>query len=350
MGGTMTFAVNQDGFALGMLAVIALVGLVAAALGALVATWPNGWLGRRNDRYVLRALANWGALDARDADQAEVVRLARHFTRLNGWAVAGGGLGAALGAVLTGALALALTGALSGVIGDLSTLFITIFYQGFMLGVTAGYLAATRAVTGETGAVWAGLRPRRVSDYRAGWLAWGTWALALLAIAPLAAVVALRLPLRLDIGSGPVVEQAGPWALTIAVWALAIPALAALACHWIVASPRTLSARDPRMARAADEMRRALAINLALGVTWITCGLTLMTVSEVTALTLSQAFAPVGIAVDLLFLAGLLANLFGLGLNMLHGRLGGRVTGGRVTLGAMLDASAVAHGGSDARS
>lgn len=324
---------HQDVIAGFLLVATALFGLGMAATGVVSARWPASDWGRRNWPYIIRSLRSWGAISA-SSDQGDIEELAHGYTRFNGWALAGGGLGFTLGALAIGALAFVMTGTLGELIVHGNAGSFTVVLLGMMLGVTLGYLAASRAIPRSDDAIWAGLRPRRVSDYRARWLAWVSWALSALTFIPLAADVALRAPLALN-GLGSPTFPALPIAIVFGAWTLAIPTLSTFACRWIVESPRAMTARDPQAARAADEMRRAQAINLVTSETWMLgaqtlYGALLLTpVASATPLPDFLAF----LFVLLILLSGL-AYLVGLLLVLLRGRLGGRITGWRVSFHA----------------
>jgi hypothetical protein len=316
--------------ALVMALVMALGGIALAAVGVWGVAMPESGLARWNRSYLARDLRAWGT-DGASGNPAEIDALTRRLWQSYGWSLVGGGLGAIMGAGVTAGLALSAAGFLAGVMGDGPSLLETVVFQCFTLGLALGYLLGTLTVTRvATSLAWADLRRRRVSDYRTAWLGWGPFALAgasiLLLIAslfsqsPTQSAVAREFRASHTFLAPPTI----PSLAAMAVWALLIPVLGALLCHWIATSRRALTSTDPQIARAADEVRRAISIGQVVSYTWVTGGWTL---ASVTLVALAPAPGMSGVLQWLLGMLGILAFAFGGGLNGLRGRLGGRVTG-----------------------
>jgi hypothetical protein len=335
------FSLLQHAVTLIAACAFAFVGGCVALAGVLALNAPRGWLARWADLRFPRDLMTWGAPPAYRSGAA-LEPLARRFVQLTGWLLLGGGLGLLVSSGALAWLAISVTRLSLGIIAG-TWLSSAIMYFGFELGATLGHLAGTYAVTRvATGPTWADLRRRRVSDYRAGWLGWGPFALAGVAIAPL--VAALFLPPSVQAGGfESALFPAWPVPVTSAVlvWALLIPTLSALLCRWLATSPRALTFADPQIARAADELRRATGISIVTSFTWMSCGITLMGVAFGAPFTLVASFSPAatpllplvvfGILI-LLSLLGMLALLFGISLSLLRGRLGGRLAHTRPSL------------------
>jgi ABC-type sulfate transport system permease component len=115
--------------------------------------------------------------------------------------------------------------------------------------------------------------------------------------------------------------------LAIAVF---IPALSMLCIHGIVASPRTLLAAKPQVARAADDSRRATAIGLILEFAWLASGCLLQ---SIVVIGWHSHDAPGRTLIDNVlsapFFLGMFMCVCGVMLPNLHGRLGGTLTGWR---------------------
>ncbi len=316
--------------ALLMAVVLALGGIALATAGVWLAAMPESGLARWNRSYLARDLVMRVAGGA-SGDPAEIDALTRRLWQSYGWSFAGGGLGAAIGAGAIACLAVGVAGSLVNVVTSGPNLLEAVFFQGFTLGLALGYLLGTFIITRRvTVPVWTDLRRRRVNDYRAGWLGWGPFALAGLTILTLAIALFSQLPRQgavsneLHIARNFLPTLPIPILAALAVWALLIPIIGALLCRWIAISPRALTSTDPRIALAADEMRRAISIGHVVSYTWVSSGLTLGAVAMV-ALTLASGLGDV--LQWLLLILGGLAMALGISLNGLRGRLGGRVMG-----------------------
>lgn len=340
----------QNAVALFAAGAFALLGGCTALVGALVIN-ASGWMARRLYlRQLLRDLMAWGAMVAY-SNPAEVVGLTERFTKLVGWLLLGAGLGMVVASSALALLTPSVTGLSLGIMAEVE-LGGALVYYGFALGATIGHLAGTYALTRVAdGPAWADLRRRRASDYRAGWLAWGTFAMAGVTILPLAAMLIFQS--RTPAGAvDATFATSPPWPVpvivAVMVWTLLIPTLGALLCRWIAASPRALTFTDPQVARAADEMRRAISIGLVTSLTWASGGLTLVGVAFGAVFMLITSLGPTAspllplvvlgilILLILLILLGMLAFAFGLILNALRGRLGGRLAGARPSLRVFL--------------
>ncbi len=344
------FSLLQNMVALIAACAFALLGGCITLVGALVIN-TSGWMARRfYPRQLLRDLMAWGAMVAY-SNPAEVVGLVERFTQLTGWLLLGGGLGMLAASGALAFLASSVTGLSLGIEAG-TFLGSAIVYYGFALGATIGHLAGTYAVTRvATGPAWADLRRRQVSDYRASWLGWGSFALAGVTILPLVVTLFLQPRIqaqpRIQDGAMDTLFPSWPTPIIVAVivWALLVPTLGALLCRSIATSPRALTFSDPQVARAADELRRAISIGFVTSLTWASGGLTLTSVGLGAPFTLIASFNPATTPLPplvvfgsliLLSLLGMLALGFGISLGLLRGRLGGRLAGARPSLQVFL--------------
>jgi hypothetical protein len=316
----------------------ALIGLCVAGFGVWLIVSPKELQSRSALQRFWRDLTTWG-VTPRDPDSAEIETLHKWFIQLAGWSLFGAGLCGTVASAALAWLAIGASGALASVAGS-ADLHGTVLYQSFALGWTLGYLAGSYTVTRVASALaWADLRRRRVSDYRAGWLGWGQFALVGVTLA-LLMMMYLKLPHIRFTGA----SESQPWQTlpnvpllpALALWALLIPSLGALLCRWIATSPRTMTASDPQVARAADERWRAFSIGIVTGYTWVSCGITLTAVANMASLNLTIPLSLPGLALDALSFLGVAASSFGLVLNVLRGRLGGKATGWRLSLDYIL--------------
>ncbi len=312
----------------------ALIGLGFAAFGLWLLVSPGSLQSQSSSQGFGRNLTAWGAT-AGNAVPTEMEALHRRFIQLGGWSALGAGLGWTVTTVAQAWLAIGAPGPLASLTGS-GDLPSAILYQSFTLGWALGHLAGSYIVTRvATGPAWADLRRRRASDYRAAWLGWGPFALLGVTLALLTAMYRMLPHIRI---TGP--SESQPWQTVptvpllpaLAVWALLIPCLGALLCRWIATSPRKMTASDPQVARALDERWRAFSIGMVTSYTWVSCGITLTAVADMASQNLTTPLSLPGFALDALSFLGLAATGFGIGLNVLRGRLGGRLADTRPSL------------------
>jgi hypothetical protein len=328
---TYSFTIDQSLLAGIVMAAFAAVACVFMAYGVLLLTHRLDGTRFVNSRQLQNELRAWSADAPLTANQQDA--LIRQMTALTGWAILGYGLGLLLAISATSALALRATGSLASLMASGAYVMTIVEFLGMALGFTLGYLvgvgrATRRLPPGDQ--AWGDLRVRRPRDYRAPWVAWTPALIMLCSAEPLWLLATQTTHVTLTLCGQTWTYPTGPTlSVFITLGALTL-AVAGLCVRWLAESRRTLLAAEPQAARGADDLQRAVGIGTILGLTWMSSGELLQAAMSMATTSGAGAHQPwTAPLLSILYLVGVAANIGGLILFALRGRLGGQLTGWR---------------------
>ncbi|HEX8982415.1 MAG TPA: hypothetical protein VF792_06595 [Ktedonobacterales bacterium] len=257
--------------------ILGLPGALFVVYGAmLIVNRPRGlpWGGNRL-RFAYE-LAGWYEKGTfQTEEQFEEIRL--QLRSIAGWSMVGGGLAWLLsaGGLILGMLALP---------NEERGFFMTVpivpllLLQGPARGYFAGHVfGSARAIRKAPHApTCVDPRPRRPSDYFAGWLAWVPVCMSTFACALMALLALLANSIALRVADAEWTVSTRLILALFVVAALVINGIELVSIRWIALSTRTLLSSNVQAARGADNFRRAFGIGVALQMWWPSSGYLLM--------------------------------------------------------------------------
>ncbi len=312
-----------------------LPGVIIIAYGAmLIANRPRRlpWGGNRL-RFAYQ-LAEWYEKGTFQTE-AQFEEIWLQLRSLSGWALLGGGLGWLLSACALFIGFATAPGVVRGVLWG-SWLLQFMFVECVTFGITLGYQVGSARATHRAphAPTYGDVRPRRSSDYFAGWLLWVPVCVSAYACATVALLASQVDYARLGYSESLWIL---PTRIILAVFvatALVVNGIGLASIRWIAVSPRTLLSSNTQAARGADDFRRATEIGSILQMTWMSSAYVLMAATSIVTspgalVGHTSAFTPLLHAMGINFLLAMPIYIFGGFLAAFQGRLGGTLTGWR---------------------
>jgi hypothetical protein len=283
---------------------------------------------------IRRQLVEWQV--ALSPDDALVRAVMAVQSRVGGATLIGSGIGLLLALGSSIAVSLAATGSIlaTSALGG-QVMVGALFCGGLLVGGSVGHWLGVQPYRRASSGIYADLRPRRLSDYRASILRWFPATLAVYD-------AALTVNLASQIGPSLRLELTGGSILVLPAFPTLFLLPAAMLLVWLsgewlmrqaVALPRLVVTSDAAVSQRSDEMLRAEMIGVLQSATFLALGyfgeaqwalLTFQPSLRGPALIgWGQATAPL----DLALLLAAVVGLPGFLLPAMRGRLGGAVTG-----------------------
>jgi hypothetical protein len=330
---SVTYTINPYIFAGTILVVCVCLGVGAIASGLFsLRRSSRRQVSTARVRYTLaqtrRQLVQWQVVLPPDDTLVRSVMAVQR--RVGGATRIGSGIGLLIALGSSIAVSVAATGSILATSALDGWVLIGALFGGSLIGAAVGYWLGVQPFRGADSVVYADLRPRRLSDYRAGILRWLPAALIVYEAA-LTAVLASQIgsSLRVELNGGVIlVLPAFPALLLLPAATLLVWLIGEWLMRQAVALPRLLVTSDAAVSQRADEMLRAQMIAGMQTFTFVALGYLGAAQWALLAFQLVRPHPhPALSPLDLALLLAAAVMLPGFLLPATGGRLGGAVTG-----------------------